>query len=135
MSTPQYQPSPSERGGESRLPMESPTAPSPTCCPTTPTLIVLFILCGIFYVFGCVFEYNLCENVRFGELNIEFKNVKCEFGDLKNEIIIFNTGFENGALSPTPAPPSIYLQRYLILLIHVLDYVKILIWNIYLLMK
>ena len=101
--TPQHQPSPSEQDGESRLPMESPTAPSPTRCPTTPTLIVLLF---IRIIFGCVFEYNLCENVRFGELNIEFKNVKYEFGDLKTGIIVFNSGFDYGALSPTCAPPS-----------------------------
>ena len=39
-------------------------------------------------------------------MEIYIENMKCEFGDLKNGIIIFNTGFDYGALSPTPAPPS-----------------------------
>ena len=77
--TQQHQPNPSEQDGESRLPMESPTAPSPTCCPTTPTLIVLsgevYDPWFIRILFGYVFEYKLFENVRFGELNVKFKNV------------------------------------------------------------
>ena len=52
----------------------NPTTPSPTPIP-----IVLFILCGIFYVFGNVFVNEILN-----------ENVKCELGDLF-------TGFDYGA--------------------------------------
>ena len=71
-------------------------------------IVLLFIA----IILGYVFEYNLCKNVTFGELNLEFDcecgniNVKYEFGDLKHETTIFNIEFDYGVLSTTPSPPA-----------------------------
>ena len=81
--------------------MTAPAADNPTPRPIVLIVIIVFILCGIFYVFGHGIVGCGCkilnENKLECELELYFKNVE-------NENINVNCEFDFGALSPTPSP-------------------------------
>ena len=73
-----------------------------------PTTTTIFVLLCIRIIFGYIFEYNLCKNVRFMKIKMkcEFNfcgnGYRCDCGDL------FNV-FDYDVLSRVPAPPSLTL--------------------------